>query len=96
MIALELLASVGVTLIVVRGTLFAPLQRLWPALFRCSQCTGTWVGVVAGVTGIVAGGHGPLLDAIIAGGATSLLSLAADAVLLRLLGDPGDPEGNAP
>lgn len=84
------LALIGATLIVVRGTIFRPLQRLWPALFQCSQCSGTWIGFVAGASGLVQTGHGRVLDAVIAGAATSLLSLLADAVLLSLLGDPGE------
>ena len=83
-----LLALVGTTLIVVRGTIFRPLQRLWPALFQCSQCAGTWVGAAAGASGLVTTGHGRILDAAVVGTATSFLSLLADAVLLRLLGDP--------
>lgn len=85
-------ALVGLTLIVVRGTLFRPLQRLWPALFQCAQCSGMWVGMAAGASGLIptAAGHGRVLDALIVGAATSFLSLLADGVLLRLLGDPGD------
>jgi hypothetical protein len=85
---LHLLALVGTTLIVVRGTVFKPLQRLWPALFRCSQCAGTWVGAAAGAFGVVVVGHDRVLDAVIVGAATSFLSLLADAVLLKLLGSP--------
>lgn len=81
-------ALVGLTLIIVRGTIFRPLQRLWPALLECSQCTGTWVGAAAGAGGLVQTGHGRILDALVAGAATSFLSLLADAVLLRLLGEP--------
>ncbi len=84
------IALIGLTLILVRGTIFAPLQRLWPSLFQCSQCTGAWVGIAAGASGIVQNGHGRALDAIIAGAATSFLSLLSDAVLLKLLGDPSE------
>jgi hypothetical protein len=85
---LTLSALVGATLIVVRATLLRPLQRLWPALFGCSQCVGTWVGIVAGAAGVVPTGRGRLLDAIVVGAATSFLSMLADAILLWLLGDP--------
>jgi len=81
-------ALVGLTLILVRGTIFQPLQRRWPALFQCSQCTGMWVGMAAGASGVAATGHGLVVDALLAGAATSCLSLVTDAVLLRLLGDP--------
>jgi len=49
-----------------------------------------WVGIAAGASGVVAAGHGRVLDAIIVGAATSFLSTLADAVLLKLLGDPGE------
>ena len=83
---IHLLALVGTTLIVVRGTIFRPLQRL--ALFHCAQCFGTWVGAAAGASGLVSTGHGRILDAAVVGAATSFLSMLADAVLLRLLGAP--------
>jgi len=83
-------ALVGTTLLVVRGTIFRPLQRLWPALFQCSQCFGAWIGAAAGVSGIVSVGRGRVLDAIVVGAATSFLSLLADGVLLTMLGDPSE------
>lgn len=87
------IALVGLTLIIVRGTIFGWLQRLWPALFKCGQCTGMWVGMAAGASGVVPIGHGRILDAIILGAATSILSLLTDAILYKLLGDPEeDPE----
>lgn len=83
---------IGATLIVVRGTIFRPLQRYWPALLQCSQCFGVWVGAAAGVSGIVPLGHGRWVDALIVGAAVSFLSMIADAALLRMLGDPGSEE----
>ena len=96
-------ALVGLTLILVRGTIFRPLQRFWPAFFRCSQCVGMWVGVTAGAMGIAPLDRwyvdsvvsGRVLDAVLVGAATSVLSLAADAVLLKLLGDPGEEKHHA-
>jgi hypothetical protein len=87
---LLLSALVGATLIVVRGTIFRPVQRLWPALFQCSQCTGTWVGIAAGASGLVSIGRGHVVDAIVVGSATSFLSMVSDAILIRLLGDPNE------
>lgn len=85
------IALIGVTLIIVRGTIFRGLQegRL-SALFACSQCTGFWVGVAAGATQLASMGHGAWVDAILIGATTSFLSMAADAVLLKLLGDPNE------
>ena len=80
-------ALVGATLIVVRGTIFQPLQRRWPALFGCSQCFGTWVGFAAGGSGVVSVGCGRAIDACIVGAATSFLAMAVDAVFLKLLGE---------
>jgi hypothetical protein len=86
-----LISLVGATLIVVRGTIFRPVRRIWPALLECAQCTGTWIGAAAGASGLVSTGHGRIIDAIIVGAATSFLALLADAVLLNLLEEP-EPE----
>jgi hypothetical protein len=83
-------ALIGTTLIVVRGTVFGPLQRALPAFFQCSQCVGAWVGAVAGGTGLIQIGHGRILDAFIVGTAASFASMLADAILLKLLGDPNE------
>lgn len=87
---LHMLAMIGITLIIARGTLFKPVQRFWPALFRCAQCTGMWVGIIAGSSGVVTAGHRIFLDAVIVGGATSFSSMLADAILLNLLGAPSE------
>lgn len=87
-------ALIGATLLVVRGSIFRPLRLIWPALFGCSRCFGTWVGIAAGASGFAPMGHGRVLDAMIVGAATSFLSLLADAVFLSLLGAPS--EGNVP
>jgi hypothetical protein len=84
-----LAALIGTTLIIVRGTIFSSVRRIWPALLECSQCTGAWIGAAAGAIGVVPAGHGRALDSFIVGAATSFLSMLADAVLLKLLGDPG-------
>jgi hypothetical protein len=89
---LLLSALIGATLIVVRGTICRPIRKIWPALLECSQCTGTWVGVMAGVSGIVSVGRGRVIDAIVVGAATSFLAMVADAILLKLLGDPSEEE----
>lgn len=81
-------ALVGVTLIIVRGTIFVGLRKLSPSLLDCTQCTGTWVGIAAGATGVASLGHGPVLDALLVGGAVSVLSMLTDGILMKLLGDP--------
>lgn len=86
--ALALLAAVGATLIVVCSTICRPLQRLWPALFACAQCTGFWVGFFVGLSELAATGCGRIVDAIFFGSATSGLSLLVYGVLLNLLGEP--------
>lgn len=90
---LLLSALVGATLVVTRSTLLRPVQRAYPPLFVCSQCAGFWVGAAAGASDLVSVGRGRVLDAVIAGFATSFLSLVADAVLLNLLGDPKEKDG---
>ena len=87
---LSICALIGTTLIVVRGTLFRRVRLLWPALLRCSQCTGTWIGIAAGASGLVSVGHGRVLDAVVVGAATSFLAQAADAAFIHLLGEPLD------
>lgn len=85
------IAFIGITLIIVRGTIFGPLQRLWPAIFRCAQCVGMWVGMIAGASGLagISQNHSAIVvNAIVVGGATSFLAMLADAILMRLLGDP--------
>lgn len=84
------LGLIGATLLVVRGGVFASIRRLWPALFGCAQCFGTWVGGAAGATGLLTTGHGRILDAILVGAATGVTSLMTDAVLLNLLGGPSE------
>lgn len=83
-------ALVGATLLIVRGTIFRRVRTIWPALLQCSQCVGTWVGAFAGASGIVSVGQGRIVDAIVVGAATSFLTMTADALLLRLLGDPAE------
>ncbi len=87
---LLLSALIGATLIIVRGTILRRVRAVWPALFECSQCTGMWVGIVAGASGIVSVGQGRVVDAVVVGAATSFLAMVADAVLLKLLGDPSE------
>lgn len=82
------IALIGLTLIIVRGTIFTQLRRLWPEFLGCAQCTGMWVGMVAGASGVVQSGHGRVLDTIVVGASTSFLSMLSDAVMLKLLGDP--------
>lgn len=81
-------ALVGLTLIIVRGTIFRPLQRLYPPLLQCAQCTGAWIGIGACALGLTTFDAPRVVDEILVGGAVSLLSMGVDAVLLKLLGDP--------
>lgn len=80
-------ALIGATLIISSSTLFRPLQRFYSPLFKCSQCVGMWVGMVAGGSGVVSLEHGRILDAFIVGAATSFLSTLADGILTNLLGE---------
>lgn len=80
-------ALVGITLILARGTIFAPMRKLWPELFECSQCVGAWVGFAAGVSGVASMGHGFVIDTILCGGLVSVSAMSIDALLMNLLDD---------
>lgn len=81
-------ALIGTTQLVARSTIFRPIQRLWPALFRCCQCVGVWVGSAAAASGLVTTGRGLLIDVLVVSTATSFAATLADGVLSKLLGDP--------
>lgn len=94
-----ILALVGATIIITRGTIFKGLQRSrLGGFFTCSLCVGFWIGAVSlFVLRHGAGsyaGHSltwwAVADFFLDGASVALLSLAADAVLLKLLGDPED------
>lgn len=91
-LALHLFALVGTTLIVVDSTLFRPIQKLWPALLKCAQCAGFWIGAAGGASGLLDVGHGRVVNAFIVGTGTSFLSLLAYAVLVNLLGEPKESD----
>jgi hypothetical protein len=79
-------ALIGATHIVARSSLFAWLQRFYPPLFKCVQCTGFWIGAAAGGSGLAMVGYGHAIDAIIAGSATSILALTVEGFLVLSLG----------
>lgn len=82
---------IGLTLFVVRSSLFAPLRNLFPPLLACAQCSGFWIGFSAGASGtakIIA--ENTMINALSVGFAVSFLSLLADGILLQLLGDPSE------
>ena len=87
---IEFLGLIGLTLIIVRGEIFGPLQRWWPSFFRCARCVGMWVGIAAGASTIVPAGHGRVIDAFLVGGAVSFLALTAEGVHIWLLGEPDE------
>lgn len=89
---LVLCAAVGTTLIVVDSTLFKPIQKLWPALLKCAQCAGFWIGAAVGASGLLDVGHGRIINAFVVGTGTSFLALLAYAVLVSLLGEPIEDE----
>jgi hypothetical protein len=87
---LHLIGLVGVTLILVRGSIFARLRRSVPIL-GCAQCLGFWMGAVPSAYGRFGGpwtGWRNAIDilwnATIAGGVISLLSSLAEAILAAL------------
>lgn len=90
--ALLLVAFVGMTIVLVRGSIFSPLRSKLSVL-NCSLCTSVWVGGVGhGLLACQAGQKWFLIieSSLLFGSATAVLALLADAVLLRLLGDPNE------
>lgn len=94
MSVLQILGLVGSTIIVVRGAIFNWLRKGWGAYyFGCSMCLGFAVGAVGSAV-IAHGAHGydNIVNFVLDGASVSLLALAADAILLKLLGDPTDKD----
>ena len=88
-----IVALVGATIIITRGTIFARLQTSWPKFFTCSMCVGFWIGAVSML--VLRPGSKTwesTVDFFLDGCSISLLALAVDAVLLKLLGDPNDKD----
>ena len=94
MSVLQVLGLVGTTIIVVRGAIFNWLRKGRIAYyFSCSMCLGFAVGAIgAAVMAHGAHDYNSVVDFFLDGASVSLLSLAADAVLLKLLGDPADAD----
>lgn len=85
---LEILGAVGVTNILVRGSVFAWLRRApgLRLLLGCAMCTGWWVGVAAGVARLDV--HQAVVSQAAAvvelGGAVSSIATLLDFVLAYL------------
>lgn len=88
----QMLALIGTTLIVVRSAIFRPIRKVWPALLECAQCSGLWIGALAGLSGEVVLGGGRIVDTITLAASASFSALLADAILLHLLGGPKEPQ----
>ena len=75
------LGLVGVTLAIVRGSIFEPLRR-WLALARCARCSGWWVGLV-GAAAVERFGVSYERAAawVLVAGAVSLTATAADVAI---------------
>ncbi len=86
---LAIVAAIGATLIVVRGTIFNRLRPFWPAMFACSQCTGFWIGAALGAS---LGAAEIVKNVFVYGCVVSVLSLATDIVLCKLAGGPAEEE----
>lgn len=85
---IELLGATGVTLILVRGDLFARLRRApgLRALLKCAMCSGWWVGV--GVRAAMRHLAGDVVDQVVAvvvfAGAVSMIATLADFSIAAL------------
>lgn len=85
-----IVALVGATIIITRGTIFRGFQQgRARVFFACSLCVGFWVGSVTMlVLRLPSTPWKGFVDFMLDGSSVALLSLAADAVLIRLLGEP--------
>ena len=87
---LEVLGAVGVTNILVRGSVFAWLRRApgLKSMLGCAMCTGWWVGVGLGLLeGPPIFGHwrgAQVLEVLELGGGVSALATLLDFVLAYL------------
>ena len=88
-----LLASIGLTLIAIQGSIFSWLQNRHE-FFRCGLCVGFWAGLAAGLIGYFTSTL-DLASAACMGPATSLVAqLSANlvAALNRIAQEPLQPE----
>jgi hypothetical protein len=85
---LEVLGAVGVTNILVRGSVFAWLRRAWGLrlLLNCAMCTGWWVGMGLGIVHMQIHQRAleRLLEVLVDGGAVSALATLLDFTLASL------------
>ena len=85
---LKVLGAVGVTNILVRGSVFAWLRRAWGlgALLKCAMCTGWWVGVALelGLRADERWTAHSALELVVVGGVVSALATLLDFTLAYL------------
>ena len=85
-----IVALVGATIIITRGSIFRGLQESRAgSFFSCSLCVGWWMGAVGMA---VLRGASFSVDAVkdffLDGCSVSILSFVVTAILIRLLDDP--------
>jgi hypothetical protein len=103
-----LLSCFGLTWIVTRSVLFAPLRArlpkpvgttpFWGTLVRCPQCFGFWVGVLHALVGVAPVGVGSgwqsvLCAGFVSSGACYLGKLLCDALGQGPLEEEDAPDG---
>jgi hypothetical protein len=81
-------ALVGVTILIVRGGIFARVRALWPGLLGCAMCVGFWVGAIFELATASAWTARLGVRAGLGGSIVSVCALLTDALLCRWLGDP--------
>jgi hypothetical protein len=80
-------ALIGLTLLVVRGSLLARVRRVWPALLSCPMCLGFWIGAADGTFSglrLPSSWTGALYSASTYAGVVSLGATVADFLLAWL------------
>lgn len=76
---IELLGLVGITIIVVHGTLFRSFRSLLPSLLNCALCTGFWIGLLGAALA-----HPPSFAWVWTAGSVSVIAFLTSLLVHRL------------
>jgi hypothetical protein len=47
---MNVVGCICLTVLFIKGSIFAPVRRLWPKLLTCPLCVGFWIGLVGSLT----------------------------------------------
>jgi hypothetical protein len=82
---MSLLASICVTVLIIKGSIFNPLRQVYPVLFHCPLCFGFWVGALVKLAilrdglppGVTTMGRAVLVDLCKMGAAGAITAVGA-------------------